>query len=73
MRFILWVSAIFGCGATLLTKGYHEDAVTILVLLTICIAAEVHKPEKGTIQTCRWAMANFKWICLPLAAGASYL
>jgi hypothetical protein len=68
MKFILYVSVIFMGGATLLKTGYREDAVTILVLLAICIAAEIHKPEKGTIEACRWSMANLKRICLLLVS-----
>ena len=66
MRFFLFVFSVFLGGAILLRTGYNEDAVTILVLLAVCVLAEIHKPEERTIEAGRWVMANLKWICFPL-------
>jgi hypothetical protein len=65
MRFILLIAASFTGGAYLLSRGYREDAVTILVLIAVSIAAEIHKPEKETIKAGKWALVNLKWICIP--------
>lgn len=66
MNFILLMAAVFSCGALLLSAGFQEDVVTLAVLLVVMIAAEIHKPDRGTVQIYRWTMAHLKWICLPL-------
>lgn len=67
MNFIILIAATFSCGALLLSAGVQEDTVTLMVLLVICIASEIHKPEEGTLKAIDWIKANLKWICWPLA------
>lgn len=68
MNFFILVSAVFSCGALLLSAGFQQDVVTLMVFLAVCIAAEIHKPEEGTIRAFRWMTENLKWVCLPALA-----